>query len=73
MFALECRHPFWARSAGAAYANINVTVQMEPEFDQFAGDYERMLHDPIRDRFARDSLFFHRRKWELLEYFFRAR
>lgn len=38
-----------------------------PEFDQFAPAYADLLDDPIRNRFARDPLHFHRRKWLLIE------
>jgi ubiquinone/menaquinone biosynthesis C-methylase UbiE len=37
-----------------------------PEFDQYANEYKALTHDPIRERFAPGSEFFHRRKWELL-------
>ena len=46
---------------------------MTPEFDQYAPDYTRLLQDPIRDRFAGDSMFFHRRKWLLIRNFLRKR
>lgn len=36
------------------------------EFDQYANSYDELLKNPIRDRFASGSLFFHRRKLELL-------
>jgi SAM-dependent methyltransferase len=36
------------------------------EFDQYAGSYSALLDDPLRDRFARDPLHFHRRKWLVL-------
>jgi SAM-dependent methyltransferase len=36
------------------------------EFDHYAGQYEELLRDPIRDRFAPGSGFFFERKWELL-------
>lgn len=38
-----------------------------PEFDQYAPSYVELLEDPIRNRFARDPLHFHRRKWLLLQ------
>lgn len=42
-----------------------------PEFDRYARQYEELLRDPIRDRFAGDSDFFMARKWDLLEAFLR--
>lgn len=36
------------------------------EFDRYSEDYAKLLHDPIRERFAPGSDFFFRRKWELL-------
>ena len=38
-----------------------------PEFDQYALSYTELLDDPVRNRFARDPLHFHRRKWILIE------
>jgi SAM-dependent methyltransferase len=38
-----------------------------PEFDQYAQSYEDYLDDPLRGRFARDPLHFHRRKWLLIQ------
>jgi SAM-dependent methyltransferase len=43
------------------------------EFDQYAAEYEELVREPIRDRFASDPEFFTRRKWELLEDYFRSR
>lgn len=44
------------------------------EFDRFAGDYEELLKDPIRDRFtAGNSEFFHIRKRDLIREYFRRR
>jgi ubiquinone/menaquinone biosynthesis C-methylase UbiE len=40
------------------------------EFDKYAHDYQELLREPIRDRFARDPLFFTERKWILLREFF---
>jgi SAM-dependent methyltransferase len=37
-----------------------------PEFDRYAPSYSELLDDPIRNRFARDPLHFHRRKWVLI-------
>ena len=44
---------------------------MSAEFDDYAADYEKLLQDPVRNRFAADPLFFHRRKWILLRDFLR--
>jgi ubiquinone/menaquinone biosynthesis C-methylase UbiE len=44
---------------------------MKSEFDHYAGDYQGLLKDPIRDSFAKSSAFFHLRKWLLLEDFLR--
>jgi SAM-dependent methyltransferase len=41
--------------------------KVRPEFDQYARSYTELLDDPIRNRFARDPLHFHRRKWLLIE------
>jgi SAM-dependent methyltransferase len=37
------------------------------EFDQYAPSYAELLNDPLRNRFARDPLHFHRRKWLLIQ------
>jgi SAM-dependent methyltransferase len=39
---------------------------MAAEFDAYARDYDLLLKDPIRDRFAGNSLFFHERKLRVL-------
>ena len=44
---------------------------MSTEFDQYATAYTDLLRDPIRDRFASSSQFFHRRKLALIFDFFR--
>ena len=46
---------------------------MKPEFDSYAGAYEKLLQDPIRDRFAAGSEYFHRRKADLIQEFFERR
>ena len=46
---------------------------MSAEFDRYAGQYEDLLRDPIRDRFAASAEFFHLRKWLLIQDFFRRR
>ncbi len=38
-----------------------------PEFDRYADEYDKLLQDPIRDRFAAGSRFFFERKWILLQ------
>jgi len=40
-----------------------------PEFDNYADEYKKLLHDPIRERFAPGSGFFFERKWQLLEHY----
>src|SRR5205807_4587403 len=42
---------------------------MTAEFDEYASSYSRLLRDPVRDRFAGDASFFHRRKWEVIRDF----
>jgi SAM-dependent methyltransferase len=37
------------------------------EFDRYASSYSELLNDPLRNRFARDPLYFYRRKWLLIE------
>lgn len=46
---------------------------MPAEFDHYAGDYETLVKDPLRDVFAADSAFFHKRKWILLKEYFDSR
>jgi SAM-dependent methyltransferase len=46
---------------------------MTPEFDSYAREYQDLLHDPIRDRFAGNSDYFHRRKADLIQEFFNRR
>lgn len=43
----------------------------QPEFDHYSQSYEKLLSDPIRDRFAADSSFFHLRKRDLIRGYFR--
>ena len=46
----------------------------QPEFDQYAGSYDELLKDPIRDRFGGGgSTFFHRRRRDLIRAYFRQR
>jgi SAM-dependent methyltransferase len=43
-------------------------------FDQLSSSYEDLLRDPLRDRFTgQESMFFHRRKGDLIRRFFRLR
>ena len=53
----------------------NHVNEAKPEFDDYSRDYERLLKDPIRDRFSPGGTeFFHVRKRDLiLEYFRRRR
>jgi SAM-dependent methyltransferase len=46
---------------------------MPAEFDDYAASYQKLLHDPLRERFAPGSQFFTRRKWELLQRFLGGR
>jgi SAM-dependent methyltransferase len=48
---------------------IHNSDKTSPEFDQYAPSYAELLDDPARNRFARDPLHFHRRKWALIESF----
>jgi SAM-dependent methyltransferase len=41
-----------------------------PEFDRYAPTYTELLNDPIRNRFVRDPLHFHRRKWLVMQSLF---
>jgi SAM-dependent methyltransferase len=41
-------------------------VEQKVEFDRYARDYDELLRDPARERFAGSSEFFHRRKWSLI-------
>jgi SAM-dependent methyltransferase len=42
----------------------------KPAFDAYAADYDALIQDPIRDRFAESSRFFFERKLELIRDFF---
>lgn len=46
---------------------------MTAEFDEYASSYSRLLKDPVRDCFAGDSSFFHRRKWAVIRDFLTRR
>lgn len=41
--------------------------EQSPEFDRYASSYAELLDDPVRNRFTRDPLHFHRRKWILIQ------
>jgi SAM-dependent methyltransferase len=45
----------------------------QAEFDRYANDYDELLKDPLRDTFARDALFFHIRKRDIIRDFCRRR
>lgn len=53
-------------------SHLQTDRKRPPEFDQYASSYSELLHDPIRNRFARDPLHFHRRKWHVLERLLRS-
>jgi SAM-dependent methyltransferase len=44
----------------------HVMKNQKAEFDGLADDYEQLLADPLRSRFASSSEFYHRRKLEVL-------
>ena len=46
---------------------------MSAEFDRYARDYDDLLRDPIRDRFAGRTEFYHLRKWLVIQDLFRRR
>src|SRR5262249_47034247 len=52
-----------------ASTELHMMVRMPSEFDQYAGEYANLLKDPIRDRFASHSRFFHEVKWALIQDF----
>jgi SAM-dependent methyltransferase len=41
---------------------LQTKTEEYPEFDQYASSYAELLEDPMRNRFSRDPLHFHRRK-----------
>src|SRR5260370_232628 len=53
--------------------SVNGGWTMSAEFDRYAPEYSSLLNDPLRDRFASDPVFFHRRKWMLIRDFFARR
>src|SRR5581483_734168 len=47
---------------------------MPADFDRYAGNYDALLQDPLRDLFKQSGNFFHLRKWMLIkEYLDRER
>jgi SAM-dependent methyltransferase len=46
---------------------MQTNEEVRPEFDQYAPSYAELLDDPVRNRFAKDPLHFHHRKWLLIE------
>lgn len=42
---------------------------MPVEFDEYAASYQKLLNDPLREKFGGGSHFFVSRKWELLKNF----
>ena len=44
--------------------------EANPEFDELADEYHRLLHDPVRERFAPGGRFFALRKWRLVERYY---
>ena len=51
---------------------VNPEIRI-PEFDRFAGRYEELMRDPLRDAFARNSDFFQMRKREVIRNYFSRR
>ena len=43
-----------------------MTVTQTPDFDRMSDDYERLLRDPLRERFASEQSFFIRQKCRVL-------
>ena len=43
-----------------------------PEFDRYAASYDKLLDDPLRNRFAGDPLHFQRRKWHVIQHLLRS-
>jgi len=49
-------------------------MKQPARFDELSSSYDDLLRDPLRDRFTgQESMFFHRRKSELIRRFFRRR
>jgi SAM-dependent methyltransferase len=53
----------WGERAKAMQTN----EKDSPEFDRYADSYAELIDDPVRNRFAQDPLYFHRRKWLLID------
>jgi len=49
---------------------MNPPREKPPAFDNYANDYDALIHDPIRDKFASGSQFFFKRKLEVIQSFF---
>jgi SAM-dependent methyltransferase len=47
--------------------------EKSPEFDAYARDYERLLHDPLRVKFSGENRFFVERKFQVIAAFLRSR
>lgn len=47
--------------------SVQVTETALAEFEDYASAYSLLLDDPVRNRFTKDPLHFHRRKWILIE------
>ena len=43
-----------------------MTATQTPDFDRMSDDYERLLRDPLRERFASEQSFFIRQKCRVL-------
>jgi SAM-dependent methyltransferase len=46
-------------------------MEKNAEFDRYANNYDQLLRDSARDRFAQNGEFYHTRKWILIADFFR--
>src|SRR5215471_1335787 len=51
---------------------MNAKHRGPAEFDRYAGDYDALLRDPLRDRFVAEKSFFIKRKLEVILSFFRS-
>lgn len=52
---------------------LQSSEEKSAEFSQYASSYDELLDDPLRNRFARDPIHFHRRKWLLIERLLQSR
>lgn len=57
----------------AGAMTVQTTGSELAEFEKYAPTYSELLDDPARNRFARDPLHFHWRKWILIERFLSER